>query len=112
MDTSRSASRSAVSSIYSFLTSCQALCIIPIPIFRWSLVGLAAISSGYFLIANVNPILASSASDPKAARILIPALIGVLHLALALTLKVLFFSYYIVKEIGSDDPLGDGPVRP
>lgn len=37
-------------------------------------------------------------------------MIAVLHLALALTLKILFFSYYITKEEGPKDPIGgSGP---
>ena len=41
------------------LTSTQALCIIPIPILRWTLVGLAFGSSGWYLVRNVYPVLAS-----------------------------------------------------
>ena len=37
----------------------QILCVIPVPILRWTLVGLAFVISGYFLVANVYPILAS-----------------------------------------------------
>ena len=32
--------------------------------------------------------------------------IAVLHAALALTFKILFFSYYVVREIGVPDPIG------
>ena len=37
----------------------QILCVIPVPILRWVLVGVAFALSGYFLVANVYPILAS-----------------------------------------------------
>jgi len=73
------------------------LCVIPVPLLRWGLVGIAFCLSGYFLVANVYPILASAES--KATRLLI-VLIAVLHAGLALTFKVLFFSYYVVKAIG------------
>lgn len=43
-------------------------------------------------------------AEQKAARLLIIAL-AILHAALAITFKVLFFSYYVVKAIGGDDPL-------
>ena len=59
--------------------------------------------SGYFLVANVYPILATA--EAKATRLLV-IIIALLHAALALTFKVLFFSYYIVKEIGTEDPIG------
>ncbi|KAI0921533.1 hypothetical protein AcW1_004521 [Taiwanofungus camphoratus] len=35
------------------------LCVIPVPLLRWILVGLAFLLSGFFLVANVYPILAS-----------------------------------------------------
>lgn len=79
------------------------LCVIPIPILRWSLVGVAFGLSGYFLVANVYPILASA--EAKATRLLV-IIIFILHAALAITLKVEFFSYYIVTPIGGNDPLG------
>ena len=37
----------------------QVLCVIPVPIVRWALVGIAFLLSGYFLVANIYPILAS-----------------------------------------------------
>ncbi|KAL5497754.1 hypothetical protein ACEPAH_2685 [Sanghuangporus vaninii] len=84
-----------------------ALCVIPVPILRWVLVGVACGLSGYFLLSNVYPILATA--DSKAPRAFVIVIV-LLHLALALTFKVLFFSYYVVKEIGGDDPLGgDSP---
>ncbi|KAF8607406.1 Yip1-domain-containing protein [Ceratobasidium sp. AG-I] len=84
-----------------------ALCIIPIPILRWTLVGLAFGSSGWYLVRNVYPVLVSA--DQKPARLIIIALAG-LHAAIALTFKVLFFSYYIVPSIGGKDPIaGTGP---
>jgi len=79
------------------------LCVIPVPLVRWVLVGIAFCVSGYFLVANVYPVLASA--EAKATRALV-IIIALLHAALALTLKVLFFSYYIEKQIGIQDPLG------
>jgi len=79
------------------------LCIVPVPLFRWSLVAVASGVSGYFLLRNVYPVLASA--EAKAIRLLV-IVIAVLHLALALTFKILFFSYYIVREAGPKDPIG------
>ncbi|KAJ8597689.1 Yip1-domain-containing protein [Rhizopogon salebrosus TDB-379] len=79
------------------------LCVIPVPLLRWVLVGIAFSLSGYFLVANVYPIL--TMADAKATRLLIIA-VGALHAGLALTFKVLFFSYYVVHEIGpGTDPV-------
>ncbi|THG97661.1 hypothetical protein EW026_g4392 [Hermanssonia centrifuga] len=75
-----------------------------VAIVRWVLVGIAFLLSGYFLMINVYPILASA--DAKAVR-LISILIVLLHAALALCFKVLFFSYYAVKPIGPADPIPD-----
>jgi protein YIPF1/2 len=103
----------------------QILCVIPVPLLRWSLVGLAFLFSGYFLVANIYPILASVShllqilllathvvvwqAEQKATRLLVIILV-ILHAALALTFKVLFFSYDVVQEIGVKDPLGsEGP---
>ncbi|KAG5340074.1 hypothetical protein C0989_002873 [Termitomyces sp. Mn162] len=83
------------------------LCVIPVPIVRWVLVFLAFASSGYFLVTNVYPILASA--EAKATRLVI-ILIAVLHAALALTFKILFFSYYVVQKIGADIPIPGGDV--
>ncbi|KAI0786347.1 Yip1-domain-containing protein [Abortiporus biennis] len=77
------------------------ICIAPIAILRWVVVGIGFLLSGWFLVANVYPILASA--DAKAVRLLIVLLVA-LHAALALCFKVLFFSYYI-KEIGVKDPI-------
>ncbi|KAG6865225.1 hypothetical protein C0991_004348, partial [Blastosporella zonata] len=85
------------------------LCVIPVPIVRWVLVILAFTSSGYFLVVNVYPILASA--EAKATRLIIIA-VAVLHAALALTFKILFFSYYVIDKIGADIPIpgGDSPA--
>jgi len=80
------------------------LCVIPVPLVRWILVGLAFGLSGYFLVANVYPVLATA--EAKATRLLV-IIVAVLHLGLAITFKLLFFSYYVVKEIGVKDPIGD-----
>ncbi|OBZ77111.1 Protein YIPF1 [Grifola frondosa] len=78
------------------------LCVIPVPLVRWILVGIAFIVSGWFLAANVYPVLASA--DAKPVRLII-ILLAALHVGLALCLKILFFSYYAVKEIGVPDPI-------
>jgi hypothetical protein len=47
-------------------------------------------------------------AEHKATRLLI-LLIIVFQAAIALTFKVMFFNYYVVKEIGPNDPdLGGG----
>ncbi|KAI6096026.1 hypothetical protein EDD16DRAFT_713632 [Pisolithus croceorrhizus] len=69
------------------------LCVIPNWVVRWVLVGIAFGLSGYFLVANVFPILA----DAKATRLLI-VLVAALHAALALTFKIVFLGYYVVAE--------------
>jgi hypothetical protein len=91
------------------------LCVIPVPIVRWALVGVAFGLSGWFLSANIYPILATA--EAKATRLII-ILLALLHLGLAITFKVLFFSYYVVDKIGVDIPIpggdagtGANPVR-
>ncbi|KAH9951791.1 Yip1-domain-containing protein [Amylocystis lapponica] len=83
------------------------LCVIPVPLVRWILVGLAFLLSGFFLVANVYPVLASA--DAKPVRLII-VLLAVLHAGLALCFKVLFFSYYAVREIGVKDPIPSVPL--
>ncbi|KAI0771889.1 Yip1-domain-containing protein [Trametes elegans] len=78
------------------------LCVITIPILRWVAVGIAFFISGWFLAANVYPVLATA--DAKPVRLII-ILLAVLHAGVALSLKILFFSYYVVKETGPKDPL-------
>ncbi|TFK31258.1 Yip1 domain family protein, partial [Crucibulum laeve] len=81
------------------------LCVIPVPILRWVLVGVAFGLSGYFLVANIYPILASAEAKPTR---LIIILLAALHFGLALTFKVMFFSYYVVDKIGADIPIPGG----
>lgn len=84
------------------------LCVIPNWIVRWTLVGVAFGLSGYFLVTNIYPILATA--EAKATRLII-ILIAVLHAGLALTFKLMFFSYYItVTEGGGGGGTGDVPV--
>ncbi|KAH9169365.1 Yip1-domain-containing protein [Lactarius sanguifluus] len=73
------------------------LCIVPIALLRWVLSGIAFGLSGYFLVANVYPVLVSA--DQKSIRLLI-VVVAVLHGVVALLFKVLFFSYYIDGNIG------------
>jgi len=85
------------------------LCVIPVPLLRWALVAVAFGLSGYFLVMNVYPILAMA--EAKATRLLI-VVIALLHAAIALTFKILFFSYYISDAIGPDLPIPGGTAPP
>ncbi|WWC92428.1 uncharacterized protein L201_007385 [Kwoniella dendrophila CBS 6074] len=78
------------------------LCLIPVGILRWVLIFAAAGSSGYFLVQNIYPVLASA--DNKMVRLLIIG-VAVLHGGAALAIKVLFFSN---SSIGPDPiPISD-----
>ncbi|KAG9128574.1 hypothetical protein FRC07_000007 [Ceratobasidium sp. 392] len=58
---------------------------------------------------GLKDLFSHTKADQKPARLIIIALVA-LHAAIALTFKVLFFSYYIVSEIGGKDPIaGTGP---
>ncbi|KAK1923198.1 hypothetical protein DB88DRAFT_494179 [Papiliotrema laurentii] len=82
------------------------LCLIPVGILRWVLVGMAAMSSGYFIFRNTYPVLASA--DNKMLRFLIIAVVG-LHAVMALAMKVLFFSYSVGGvNLGPDPGLSEG----
>nr|GAT60782.1 predicted protein [Mycena chlorophos] len=81
------------------------LAVLPFPSVRWGLVGIALGLSGFFLVRNVYPILATA--EAKATRLLI-IIIAALHLGLAIAFKVLFFSYYIIPP-PSGDPIPNGP---
>ncbi|KAH9993290.1 hypothetical protein BJV74DRAFT_369910 [Russula compacta] len=61
------------------------LCIIPIPLLRWILSGIGFALSGYFLVANIYPVLVSA--DQKPVRLLI-VVIAVLHAVVALLFKL------------------------
>jgi hypothetical protein len=119
---------SSIAPLDSHTTLLKILCVIPVPLVRWILVFIAFALSGYFLVANIYPILATvrivrpnlrgllnfsfaRQAEAKATRLLIVA-IAILHAGLALTFKVLFFSYYVVDKIGVDIPLpgGDTPA--
>lgn len=96
----------------------QILCVIPVPIVRWALVGVAFGLSGWFLGSNIYPILATvstarlplcilthlAKAEIKATRLLI-ILLAAIHLGIAIAFKVLFFSYYVIEKIGADIPL-------
>ncbi|KAL0571254.1 hypothetical protein V5O48_010702 [Marasmius crinis-equi] len=71
--------------------------VIPYEIVRWVLSLVAFASSGYFLVRNVYPILASA--EAKATRLSIIG-IAVLHAGVALSFQVLFFSYYVIPSGG------------
>jgi len=81
------------------------LCVIPVPLARWVLVTIGFGVSGYFLCANVYPILSSA--DSRVTRLFIVPIV-VFHLAVAFVFKIMFFSYYVVNEIGVKDPV---PIR-
>ncbi|KDR77022.1 hypothetical protein GALMADRAFT_225171 [Galerina marginata CBS 339.88] len=81
------------------------LCVIPVPILRWVLVALAFGLSGWFLGSNIYPVLASA--EAKATRLLI-IILAAIHLGIAITFKVLFFSYYVVDKIGGDISIPGG----
>ncbi|PPR03408.1 hypothetical protein CVT24_012703 [Panaeolus cyanescens] len=86
------------------------LCVIPVPLLRWALVFVAFGLSGWFLGANIYPILASA--EAKAMRLLI-ILLAALHFGLALSFKILFFNYYINNtKVGGDLPLPGGDLPP
>ncbi|KAJ7189751.1 hypothetical protein GGX14DRAFT_701960 [Mycena pura] len=85
------------------------LAIIPQAIARWTLVGIASALSGYFLVRNVYPILASA--EAKATRLVI-IVIAALHVGLAITFQLLFFSYYIIgpkEEVPPGSPTAPLP---
>lgn len=94
----------------------------PIALLRWILCGAAFALSGYFLVANIYPVLVSVGhlsltfcaihsstlyiqADQKSVRLLI-VVVAVLHAVVALLFKLLFFSYYIEGNIGPGDPIG------
>ncbi|KAJ7066935.1 Yip1-domain-containing protein, partial [Mycena amicta] len=81
------------------------LAVLPFASVRWGLVGIAFGLSGYFLVRNVYPILATAEAKPTRLLIII---IAALHLGLAITFKVLFFSYYIIPP-PAGDPIPNGP---
>ncbi|KZT50790.1 Yip1-domain-containing protein [Calocera cornea HHB12733] len=78
------------------------LCIIPVPLLRWGLTLLAALISLAFIIRNVYPILATA--EAKSVRLFVIVFV-VIHLGVALSFKILFFSYYVVEPIGTDEPI-------
>ncbi|TXT12956.1 hypothetical protein VHUM_01357 [Vanrija humicola] len=80
------------------------LCLIPVGIARWAFVGLGAASSGFFLVTNIYPVLAEG--DNKLVRLLVIG-VGVLHAALALAMKVLFYSYSVGNVNAGPDPTKD-----
>ncbi|ORX40787.1 hypothetical protein BD324DRAFT_612110 [Kockovaella imperatae] len=83
------------------------LCLIPVGILRWVLVGLGAVSSGYFMVRNIYPVLANA--DNKMLRLLIVA-VAVLHGVMALAMKVLFFSYSVAGYNVGPDPIATNPI--
>ncbi|ODO05876.1 hypothetical protein I350_04937 [Cryptococcus amylolentus CBS 6273] len=76
------------------------LCLIPVGIVRWVLIILGGISSGYFLVRNIYPVLASA--ENKFAQLLIGAVVA-LHGIMIIAMKVIFFSNSVVGP----DPIND-----
>ena len=91
---------------------------------------MAFVISAYFLGSNIYPILASvshsrffdlyglfdrclspilAQAEAKATRLLIVVL-AMLHLGMALSFKILFFSYYVIEKIGADIPIPGGDL--
>ncbi|KAF8184125.1 hypothetical protein K438DRAFT_1974711 [Mycena galopus ATCC 62051] len=88
------------------LCDTNVLAVIPVRPLRWSLVGLAFALSGSFLDRNGYTVLASA--EARATRLLI-VLVAALQVGLAITFKVLFFSYYILvpnAPVASTPPSG------
>ncbi|TFK75583.1 Yip1-domain-containing protein [Pluteus cervinus] len=81
------------------------LCVIPVSLLRWLLVLVAASVSGVFLVRNVNNTL--RAAEAKTTPLIL-AFIVAINLGIALTFKIIFFSYYVVENIGPDIPIPGG----
>jgi len=80
------------------------ICIAPFSILRWAFTGVGFAISGYFICANVYPILQTA--DSRVSRIFIVPIV-LFHVVVAFLFKVMFFSYYVVK-VGTPDP---GPAE-
>ncbi|KYQ93520.1 Yip1 domain-containing protein [Tieghemostelium lacteum] len=65
------------------------LCVVPLQLVQWIIVGIAALVSGAFLVTNIFTPLKE---DFTKRGIIICAVIGALHLGLALLLKLYFFA--------------------
>lgn len=99
----------------------QLICVAPFRIVRYVFVGLAFGLSGFFLVANVYPILATVRlaslprrrsdvavqAEAKSTRLLV-IIIAVLHAALAISFQFLFFSYYPLEATGGEQPVQSG----
>ncbi|RSH81321.1 uncharacterized protein EHS24_008764 [Apiotrichum porosum] len=83
------------------------LCLIPVGIVRWVLVGLGALSSGFFLVTNIYPVLA--ASEHPMLRFLVIG-VGALHAGMALAMKILFYSYSVGGVNAGPDPI-EAPLK-
>jgi len=87
------------------------ICIAPFSILRWALTGVGFAISGYFICANVYPILQTA--DSRVSRIFIIPIV-LFHVVVAFLFKVMFFSYYVVR-VGAPDPIplpsDPGPVN-
>ena len=67
-----------------------ALCVLPMEVVRWSLVGAATLMSGAFLVLNFRAVVVEAAGAQAVPMLLI--MMG-LHAALGLALKMYFFHY-------------------
>ncbi|CAG8461111.1 7191_t:CDS:2 [Paraglomus occultum] len=79
-------------------------CVVPSESVRWTLVAVGFAISGFFITRNLYPVI--SQAEAKAARLIIIFIIAA-HAALALLMKVEFFSYEIKTSFG-DGGNGDG----
>lgn len=80
----------------------------PISILNWVFVGVGFGMSVAFLLRNLYPVL--SATDKQVSKILLIVVI-VLHAALSLTIKILFFAHGSPVAAKPADPPKDAPVE-
>ncbi|EGG18851.1 Yip1 domain-containing protein [Cavenderia fasciculata] len=85
------------------------LCVIPIGIVQWVIVGFGALVSGAFLVTNIFTPLKE---DFTKRGIIICAIIGALHLGLALFLRLYFFANYTNDLVGSSSDAGSSSAAP
>ncbi|KAJ2158765.1 hypothetical protein GGF46_003546 [Coemansia sp. RSA 552] len=75
------------------------LCVLPFNWFRWTVVALGFVSSGFFIMRSVNQIV--SRSNGKLHKAIIPLLL-IAHALLVVVFKLKFFSYAIASVPQAD----------
>lgn len=80
------------------------LCVLPFNLFRWAVVGVGFVSSGFFIMRSVNQIV--SRSNGSIHKAIIPILLFA-HALLVVMFKFKFFSYAVATI-----PAGDHPASP